>query len=363
MTDRYPAMEDFSAALEDATRGKAVRGWQREILAPKPVNDADRRRKAKSIPWRPIVPDLWSKTLNVVQMNAKGVIKTANEIKSSVKTRGGKISLPSRSILGRLSLGIAALLSLIVLFTQIRTPVTTPDSSGIADLLAQPAGIYYTSMLAGSEQVFYYDLVNSQHIIPPNLPDGSRSAAPDGRGNLFFVAGEDEDIDIYVLRASGKVDRVTTTLGAANSWSPSPDRHGNLYFVSDRSREIDTYRFSMATGETKRLTTTLGAASSWSPAPDGHGSLYFVSDRSGEIDIYRFSTATGETKRLTTTLGSAHSWSPVPTGANDFYFISDRNRETTLYLFLGDTQETKKIATTLSSATSWLRAPEDYQIR
>jgi Tol biopolymer transport system component len=118
----------------------------------------------------------------------------------------------------------------------------------------------------------------------------------------------------------GHTERVTTTPGEYESWSPAFSLNNDLYFTSNRDGKAEIYR--LKNGSTERVTNTSGTFESWSPAFSLNNDLYFTSNRDGKTEIYRLKD--GNTERVTNTPGQCESWGAVAKG-QDIYFTSCEN--------------------------------------
>ncbi len=322
VSDRYASMADLALALEDVLQGRAASR-----------SNEPKRRKQKADAGT----TLWNRFL------------VAARALTAKLSKGRPQGPPWRS-------WYFVLPALIVILLAAAFALKWGASNAAKK---PPVGMYYVSDASGNRQIYSYSEDGITLLNLGSEQGENWAPAPDGHGNLYFVSNRDHgETDIYIRTASGETQRITETLGSANSWAPAPDGHGNLYYVSDRDHgEIDIYVLTQKEG-TKRITRTLGAASSWVPAPDGNGNLYYVSNRDhGEIDIYVLTQKEG-TKRFTTTLGSADSWSPAPDSQGNVYYVSNRDHGAVDIFVHAADGKTERITATSGPASSWSPLPD-----
>ena len=148
-------------------------------------------------------------------------------------------------------------------------------------------------------------------------------------GGTYFTSDRDGSAEIYRLKNSGEVERVTNTVGGSKSWSPAIRYDGTLYFTSNRSGKAEIYRFNR-NGDVERVTNTPGKYESWSPVVGFGNEIYFTSDRAGKAEIYRLNQ-NGDVERVTNTPAGYVSWAPAYMLGGDIYFTSNRNGKSEIY--------------------------------
>lgn len=199
-----------------------------------------------------------------------------------------------------------------------------PAWSGDGRLLAYTSykkgspDIFVRNMKKGSERVISFKGIN---ITPTWLPGSNEMAA-----TLSFQGDE----DIYLLTASGKVDkRLTSSWGVDVSPSFSPDG-GRMAFVSNRSGSPQIYIMDMKTREVSRLTYegNYNTQPDWSPVGK---MITYCGMEKGHTDVFTADVKTGKISRLTHDEGNNESPSFSPDGSL-IVFSSTRDGKRSLYV-------------------------------
>ncbi|NOY70639.1 MAG: Tol-Pal system beta propeller repeat protein TolB [Deltaproteobacteria bacterium] len=178
--------------------------------------------------------------------------------------------------------------------------------------------IFVRNMEKQSENTISFKGIN---ITPTWVPGSDKMAA-----TLSFEGDE----DIYLLTASGKVDkRLTSSWGVdvSPSFSPDGDR---MAFVSNRSGSPQVYVMDMNTREVSRLTYkgNYNTQPDWSPAGK---TIAYCGMEKGHTDIFMAEVKTGKISRLTHDAGNNESPSFSPDGSL-VVFSSNRDGKRSLYV-------------------------------
>lgn len=178
--------------------------------------------------------------------------------------------------------------------------------------------LFVRNMKKGSENVISFKGIN---ISPAWMPGSDEWAA-----TLSFEGDE----DIYLLTASGKVDKkLTSSWGVNVSPSFSPDG-GRMAFVSNRSGSPQVYVKDMKTLKVSRLTYegNYNTQPDWSPAGK---MIAYCGLAKGHTNIFMADVQTGKITQFTHDSGDNESPSFSPDGSL-IVFSSTRDGKRSLYV-------------------------------
>jgi tRNA A-37 threonylcarbamoyl transferase component Bud32 len=211
-------------------------------------------------------------------------------------------------------------------------------------LPAEP--ILFTSNRDGKREV--YRLTNNGLEKLTSTPGAAESWSPAAGqgGSVLFTSNRDGKREVYRLTNNG-LEKLTSTPGAAESWSPAAGPAGSVLFTSNRDGKREVYRLTV--DGTERLTSTPGFGESWSPNAGIGGSVLFTSNRALKQEVYRLSKDGLE--RLTYTPGFGESWSPAPGPGGSVLFTSDREGKREIYALTS--QSPLRLTYTPDGGESW----------
>ena len=216
--------------------------------------------------------------------------------------------------------------------TPTDTPTPTPTPTPTLAPFPEGGRIAFASGPGDNRQicVMYLDDGGQVCLTEDQVLNESPAWSPYGE-RLAFHFQQDDDWDVYSMKADGSDVMNLTNDSDANDGSPSWSPDGSLIaFDSTRDGNVEIYVMNADGSGVLRLTENQG--DNWQPAwsPDG-SRIAFVSDRDGNPEIYMMDADGSNQTRLSNDPGwdESPAWSP---GGTRIAFWSGRDGNDEIYL-------------------------------
>jgi len=176
--------------------------------------------------------------------------------------------------------------------TEIRQPSFSPDGGKIV-FVGMRGGFndLYQVKMELAQKGGMMEFNDLERLTDNTQDEASPAYAPDGSGVVYSCEvdaapghGGGVKRDLCFIQASGGKPLDLLSI-SGNIYDPvfSADG-GEIYFVSDADRRFDLYSYGRASGKLFRLTRSMGG--SFNPVPGPDGAVYFSSFRNSGMNIY-----------------------------------------------------------------------------
>ncbi|HEY0069945.1 MAG TPA: hypothetical protein VGE04_08275 [Chloroflexia bacterium] len=201
------------------------------------------------------------------------------------------------------------------------TPTPTPFTGGHIIFVSEGVKNYDIWRMKGDgTELTQLTQDGNQDYAPVYSPDGSMFA--------FSSERMDNDLEIYVKKADGTVERLTTSPGRGDEPSWSPDGK-SIMFSSERGG-AGSDLFVMKADGTGQTRITSAAGNDSRPSWGTNGRIVFDSDRSGTRQIYTMRPDGSDLRGPLTSAGNNNQprWNGA---ANRIVFVSNRDGLSEIY--------------------------------